>query len=116
MLSPYDINRAQIALDYTSEIEMTAAGSCSVIAPKVALVIGAMLTLTLMTGCAQRVHLSPEQGMAHASYFTQQVNSPTIRLAPTTAEDAKRISKSRAKRSSTSSSKGSGRFGVIGGS
>jgi hypothetical protein len=52
-----------------------------------------------MTGCAQRVRINSTHGNSYKSVFYQQASTPAVQLAPTTSEDAKRISKSRARRS-----------------
>lgn len=49
--------------------------------------------------CAQRVSLHASHGQASKKIFFQQGSSAPIQLAPFTAEDAKRISESRAQRS-----------------
>lgn len=50
-------------------------------------------------GCAQRVSLHASHGEASKKIFFQQGSAAPIQLAPITAEDAKRISESRAQRS-----------------
>ena len=68
----------------------------------------------LCFGCAQRVHISKTHGQAYQQIFYQQGSSPLVQLAPTTAEDAKRISASRANRSTTSNRGGPSRFSGLG--
>ena len=58
----------------------------------------------LMAGCAQRVRINSNHGNSYKSVFYQQASTPAVQLAPTTSEDAKRISKSRARRSDSRSS------------
>ena len=57
----------------------------------------------LMTGCAQRVHINSAHGNSYKSVFYQQASTPSVQLAPTTAEDAKRISNSRVRRTQSKS-------------
>jgi uncharacterized membrane protein YgcG len=71
--------------------------------------------LYLLSGCAQRASLNPNFGVSYQSIFYQQASTPAIQLAPTTAEDAKRISESRSRRSGRASSGRASRFGFAGG-
>ena len=70
------------------------------------LVLMMSLAAMLLTACAQRVSISPLHGKSYRQIFYLQGSAPPVQLAPTTAEDAKRISESRARRSGMS---GSGR-------
>ena len=78
--------------------------------PYVSLIMGGVLGLVLCfaTGCAQRAHINPTHGTSYKSIFYQQASTPAVQLAPTTSEDAKRISKSRANRSGNNSGRGRG--------
>ena len=71
----------------------------------------------LTLGCAQRVKLGSTHGLAHQQIFYRQGSAPPVKLAPTTSEDAKRISESRARRSGAKSKVGRNQvFGFGGGS
>ena len=72
-----------------------------------------LCVIGLMTGCAQRVHINATHGNSYKNIFYQQASTPAVRLAPTTSEDAKRISKSRARRSDSNAT-GRGRGGISG--
>ena len=74
-----------------------------------------LCVIALMMGYAQRVHINAAHGNSYKSVFYQQASTPAVRLAPTTSEDAKRISKSRARRSD-SNANGRGRGGINAGS
>lgn len=71
----------------------------------------------LTLGCAQRMKLNANHGLAHQQIFYRQGSAPPVKLAPTTSEDAKRISESRARRSGSKSQLGRNQaFGFGGGS
>lgn len=74
-----------------------------------------VVALLCLGGCAQRAHISPEFGVATQSVFYQQASTPAVQLAPTTAEDAKRISESRKERSGNKKSGRANRFGFANG-
>ena len=78
------------------------------------LVLMTSLIAMLLTACAQRASISPLHGKSYRQIFYLQGSAPPVQLAPTTAEDAKRISRSRARRSGTSGS-GRGRAPMFGG-
>lgn len=65
----------------------------------------------LSAGCSQRAHLHSEFGLSSQQLFYRQLSSPPVQLAPTTAEDAKRISESRARRSADGSTNRPRRIG-----
>lgn len=73
------------------------------------------LSIALLTSCAQRVSLSPLHGKSYQQIFYLQGSAQPVQLAPTTAEDAKRITESRARRSGSSKSSRSQRFNFGGG-
>jgi hypothetical protein len=75
-----------------------------------------LLSLIFSTSCAQRVSLSPLHGKSYQQIFYLQGSAPPVQLAPTTAEDAKRITESRARRSGAAKSGRSQRFNFGGGS
>ena len=79
------------------------------------LLIALALSAFLCQGCAQRAQLDPEYGAAYRQVFFRQASAQPVQLAPTTAEDAKRISQSRARRSSSTSGKPGIRLGGSGG-
>ena len=73
--------------------------------------------ICLIFGCAQRSKLGANHGLAHQQIFYRQGSAPPVKLAPTTSEDAKRISESRARRSGSQNKLGrSQAFGFGGGS
>ena len=80
------------------------------------LFLALMLTLLcgLCFGCAQRVNISKTHGKAYQQIFYQQGSAPPVQLAPTTSEDAKRISASRNSRSNSKSKKSSSRVFSLG--
>lgn len=70
----------------------------------------------LSVGCAQRMSIASDYGVAYQKIFYQQGIAPPVQLAPTTSEDAKRISESRARRSGGKNASGrSQRFSFGGG-
>jgi len=60
-----------------------------------------ILSCGVFFSCAQRVSISKTYGQAYQQIFYQQGSAPPVQLAPTTSEDAKRISASRSRRSGT---------------
>lgn len=66
-----------------------------------------LIAASLSFGCAQRESLSPQYGKSYQQIFYLQGTAPPVQLAPTTAEDAKRITESRNRRSNGSKSSNS---------